>query len=117
MIARHPTQPFVSSTKLTVEVAHDIQTLEKHVEAWQDLASNSIEPNVFYEPWMLIPAIRAFGSDANLVFVFVYSNSKRGQPSTLCGFFPLQRKRSFRGLPIPLLCLWKQASRLRENRG
>ncbi len=109
MIARHPTNACEKSSKsndMTVEVVHDINDLETYVAAWQELASNSIEPNVFYEPWFLMPAIRAFGADADLTFVLVF-NAKRGQPPTLCGFFPLERKRGSRGLPVPILCLWK----------
>lgn len=110
MILRNPTRqckPFSCSTKMTVEVVDDLESLERHVAAWQDLASNAIEPNVFYEPWMLIPAIRAFGSEADLMFVFIYSNAKEHLPPRLCGFFPLERKRKFRGFPMPFLRLWR----------
>ena len=92
---------------MTVEVAYDIPSLEKHVDEWQELASQSVEPNVFYEPWMLIPAVRAFGQDADLMFVFIYSKAARGRPAILAGFFPIERSRGFRGLPIPLLSLWR----------
>src|SRR5215813_2848126 len=44
--------------KMSVVVINDLNALEKYVPAWEDLAATAIEPNVFYEPWMVIPAIR-----------------------------------------------------------
>src|SRR5438105_4944855 len=32
--------------------------LEAIAPAWQDLAGRALEPNPFYEPWFLIPALR-----------------------------------------------------------
>ena len=34
----------------------DFDKLEEYVRPWQELALDAIEPNPFYEPWMLIPA-------------------------------------------------------------
>src|SRR6185369_12429325 len=47
--------------KMSVVIADDLTALEKHVAAWEELAVAAIEPNVFYEPWMLMPALRAYG--------------------------------------------------------
>ncbi len=94
---------------MTVEVAQDIASLEHHLSAWEDLAIDAVERNVFYEPWMVMPALRAFGFDSNLKFVLIYSSpgGQGRQGARLCGLFPLQRRRLFRGLPIPNLTLWK----------
>jgi hypothetical protein len=51
-------------TRMSVVVIDDLTALEKYVPAWEDLATAAIEPNVFYEPWMALPAIRAFGADS-----------------------------------------------------
>ncbi len=80
--------------------------LAKHVPAWEALAAVAAEPNVFYEPWMLLPAVRAFGRGRTLVFVFVYRDDPAGGPPTLCGFFPFERRRHYRGLPATVMTLW-----------
>ena len=42
---------------LSVTVVEDLTDLEPYVSAWEGLAATALEPNVFYEPWMLMPAI------------------------------------------------------------
>jgi hypothetical protein len=94
---------------MTVHVFEDPAALAEHVTAWDDLAAGALEPNVFYESWMLRPALRAFGSDRRSVFVLVYyvhPEHTRSAP-LLCGFFPLERRPRYRGLPAPSLTLWK----------
>ncbi len=61
------------------------------IAAWEDLAKDSIEPNVFYEPWMLLPAVKSLGPFPGQRFVFLFAPSIQ-DPKTevLCGFFPLQ---------------------------
>jgi len=49
--------------------------MESHLPAIEELAQAAAEPNVFYEPWMLLPAIDYFGRDADLLFVLVYSGA------------------------------------------
>jgi hypothetical protein len=85
----------------------------------EELAGAAAEPNVFYEPWMLLPAITSFGHAAKLLFVLVYSESsgrlsdaKSGdnairEGQELIGFFPLERSTGYRGLPISVLRLWR----------
>ena len=57
MIVKRPTiaPRKLRVSDLTVEIVQDITALEQHVAAWQDLAVGAAEPNVFYEPWMLLP--------------------------------------------------------------
>lgn len=104
-----------SSSRLhfSVEVVEDPAALADFVPAWEALARSAVEPNVFYEPWMLLPAIRAFGAGHDLRFVFVQARdaaSPSAKP-TLCGFFPLERQSRYRGLatalPFATLGLWK----------
>src|SRR5262245_14782005 len=57
--------------RMSVVVINDLTALEKYVPAWEDLAANAIEPNAFYEPWMLMPAIRAFGAGRRLQFALL----------------------------------------------
>ncbi len=91
---------------LTVRVIDDPAALAAHVAAWQDLADNAIEPNPFYEPWMLLPALEYFGQGQSLQFVLVYSD-RRGGPPLLCGLFPLERPSRYHGLPVRHARLWR----------
>jgi CelD/BcsL family acetyltransferase involved in cellulose biosynthesis len=68
---------------------------------WEALAANALEPNPAYEPWMLLPALEAFGEAADLAIVAV-----RGEEG-LAGLFPLQRERRYRGLPLRALTSWR----------
>jgi CelD/BcsL family acetyltransferase involved in cellulose biosynthesis len=90
---------------LRIVLAGNTAQLREHVPAWESLARASVEPNVFYEPWMLLPAIEAFGCGRALLFVLVYADIF-GKPPLLCGVFPLERRLGYRGLPVAYLRLW-----------
>lgn len=101
--AKCPAQP-----QMKIVVVNDNEGLAEHLAAWDDLARNALEPNPFYESWMLIAAWRRLGKDLPLSFTFVYQLDPE-KPETkpkLCGFFPLH-KGSFQKLPVPVLSLWK----------
>ena len=88
---------------------------------WDDLCRNALEANVFYESWMLLPAIEAFGEGLDLRFVLIYAESgaetkggaetngrvETNGPPVLCGLFPLERKTRYKGLPLKSFCLWR----------
>ena len=100
--------------KMSVVIVDDLTALEKHIPAWEELAAAAIEPNVFYEPWMLMPALRAYGVDRRLLFALVQAPdpSRPLGPPLLCGFFPLELKDHYDGiskkLPLKTLCLWRK---------
>src|ERR1043165_9524179 len=81
-------------------------TLASHLAAWNDLAAAALEPNVFHETWMMLPAIDVFGRDANLRYVLAYADHGRARP-LLCGLFPLERVARYSGLPFSHLRLWQ----------
>src|SRR5215510_3519780 len=100
--------------KMSVVVVNDLADLGKYVAAWEDLAAAAIEPNVFYEPWMLLPALRAYGVDRRSLFALVLAPDPArplGQP-LLCGFFPLELRDHYGGisskLPLKTLSLWRK---------
>ncbi|HYV68332.1 MAG TPA: GNAT family N-acetyltransferase [Myxococcales bacterium] len=86
---------------LETEVITDWPRLASLEEEWLELAAASCEANPFYEPWMLLPALRAYASGARLE-VLVVSALRRGRRE-LCGLFPLSFRRG-RGE------LWKHRS-------
>lgn len=77
-------------------------------DAWNNLAANTIEPNVFFEPWMLLPAARAYADETNLRFLLVYSRARSvaNSPVILIGLLPLERVSRWLGLPVASYRLW-----------
>jgi hypothetical protein len=91
-----------------VTVLDDWTQLNQYVEEWDDLAAAALEPNPFYESWMLLPALESFGKDAHTKFALVFAPNpaRKLGPPILCGFFPLVVKPRYRGLPIRHYGLW-----------
>ncbi len=100
----HRAEPRLSVAVLSVCLFDDPADLLPYTAAWEKLAAQALEPNVFYEPWMLLPALEAYGAGEELLFALVFE----GEPqSRLVGFFPLQRRRLHRRLPVSILGLWR----------
>ena len=91
--------------KPTIQVIRDRLALEALVPAWDELAANACEINPFYESWILLPALRAQG-DAALRCVLVWQGER------LIGLFPFERKRQFKGLPVPVFTSWRHSAYL-----
>lgn len=70
----------------------------QHLDA---LARTAIEPNVFLESWMLMPALAHLEVPA-LILVTVWSLS-----GMLTGMFPLELRTRYRGLPMRSLRSWE----------
>lgn len=85
---------------LSVMVVENLVALEPYVSAWEDLIDAAIEPNVFYEPWMLMPAVRAFCKGRRALFALVLApNPARPLgPPILAGLFPLELQSQYQGL-------------------
>lgn len=65
-----------------------------------NLARAATEPNPFFEPWFLLPAIRQFDIGRRVELAAYY---RRGE---LCGLLPLIRTSSYYGYPVPHLAIW-----------
>jgi CelD/BcsL family acetyltransferase involved in cellulose biosynthesis len=79
--------------------------LQNLVQDWQDLADTAIEPNFFFEPWNLLPALDAFAGDGEQIFAFVFHRDT-ARRHKLIGFVPFETKASIRGLPARTLSAW-----------
>lgn len=90
-------------------MVRDVLALSDFIPAWEDLAEAAIEPNVFYEHWMLLPALEEFGSDRDIfvVLVVIHDPHDTHAPPKLGGVFPLERIRNFRNLKVSALSLWR----------
>jgi CelD/BcsL family acetyltransferase involved in cellulose biosynthesis len=94
---------------MKVVVVRDWAELAHYADAWDALAEAALEPNAFYESWLLRPALETYGRGHDLRVVLVLADLPAGSPHTplLCGVFPLERRRSYKGLPVSVLALWK----------
>ena len=90
-------------------VLRDPQALSAFVPAWEELAAAAIEPNVFYEHWMLLPALEAFGSgkDIAIVLVLIHDPYKPDAPAKLGGLFPLEPIRPLKKFKVSAVSLWQ----------
>lgn len=98
-----------AEARLSVVMIDRLDELAGWQSAWEDLAHAAIERNVFYEPWMLMPALRLLGQGSRVEIVLVTAPDPlrpNGGP-ILCGLFPLERKRRYRSFPVTTLRLWK----------
>ncbi len=78
-----------------------IDQLASHKAAVADLAANVTEPNVFFEPWMLEPALKWLAKGRLSVALFEEDDGR------LSGLFPIDERRHFRGLPVPFARTWQ----------
>ena len=85
---------------MRVSVARNLAELESIVPAWDALARDALEPNPFYESWMLLPALRAFGAGQDVRVVLVWRGER------LIGLFPFQHEARYKGMPVSALRSW-----------
>ena len=88
-------------------VVHDIDELESIADRWQRLMETAIHPNLFFDPDLLIPALRHLNDRDAAVLVIEAPRRMHpeGEP-VLCGLMPLIRKRIY-GLPLSGREIWK----------
>lgn len=89
---------------IPVETARTASELRAFVPEWQSLARAAVEPNPFYEPFMLQAAFSELGAGLDLAVAFV-----RGDDGELVGAFPLRRRRATLAVPGPHDELWRYA--------
>ncbi len=85
--------------RAAVEV-FDSGSLGRIVPQWESLAAHALEPNPFYEHWVLRPALEAYAhGEVACVAVFLHDR--------LAGLFPFERLKRYRGLPLKALRSWR----------
>jgi CelD/BcsL family acetyltransferase involved in cellulose biosynthesis len=92
--------------RTSVTVARGLTELECVVPAWEALARAALEPNPFYEHWMLRPAIEAFAGTQDLSVALVWTGER------LDGLFPFARAPRYKGLPASALVSWQHSHTL-----
>lgn len=91
-----------------IDIVDSVQELFTRRDDLKPLAASALEPNVFHEPFLLFPALKAFAGDMKLRFVLVYGTpgGNPKPPMTLRVFLPLVRVKRHRGLPVSALRSW-----------
>jgi CelD/BcsL family acetyltransferase involved in cellulose biosynthesis len=97
--------PGILPGQMSVVVIDDFAILEDYVQAWDDLAADALEPNPFYESWMMMPGLRAMAAGNYLCVVLVLTEIN-GNP-VLCGVFPLEKKQRYKKLPLSAFSMWQ----------
>lgn len=77
----------------TVERLTRIDSLHAIVPQWEALAAQALEPNVFYEPWLMLPALEHFHRKTPLEIYTIYVEAP-GRPRRLVGLVPFARETS-----------------------
>ena len=95
-----------TGTGTIVEVCGDVAALGALLPEWEALAAQAAEPNPFYEPWMLLPALEAYGAGEDFRCVAVW------QDGALAALFPMQLERRWRHTPLRALRSWKHHNML-----
>ena len=95
-----------AGTGTIVEVLREAASLRALVPDWEALAAEAAEPNPFYEHWMLLPALEAYGAGEDFRCIAVWENG------TLGALFPMRLERRYRGLPLRALRSWRHRNML-----
>ena len=92
-----------------LKVARTSEEASSFVPDWEELVTNAVEPNVFYEPWTLLPAMDLLRKhDVQLLFIYGLSGEESGDRK-LIGMFPVEYRKGYRGIPLPYVNLWRHA--------
>lgn len=93
-----------SGPDFRVRVLTELSELEALVPEWDALASQALEPNPFYESWMLLPALQLLvPRGAWQVLVVERASASTPKGARLVGLFPLSLPRG--NVPRPLRTL------------
>lgn len=69
-----------------ITVVRDLETLQRHRAAWQELAARALESNVFYEPGALLPALDRLSTSRAWRVLLIHGRER------LIGLVPLRER-------------------------
>lgn len=102
-LARSTPQASAGHSELRQLSADDIAA-PAFVTAWERLVAKAAEPNPFFEPWFLLPALRQWGGTRRVVTKAWFVDGK------LAGLFPIIRKADYYGHFTPHAAGWLHAN-------
>jgi CelD/BcsL family acetyltransferase involved in cellulose biosynthesis len=92
---------------LALSVIHTAAEAQALASEWDDLAAHASEENVFYERWMLCPALEHFPEEG-VKLVFVWGQQPNGQSGPiLIGLFPIIYRQGYHRLQIHYAAMWQ----------
>lgn len=77
------------------------EALTALVPAWEELAAAALEPNPFFEHWMLMPALECFGAQGEVELLAVLNGER------LDALLPIERRSRYKGFPIGAAASWR----------
>ncbi len=89
---------------LTIKAIRDPERLANRRDDWQALADQANEPNPFFEPWNVLPALSLpenASAEAAPIHVFAYEGSR------MVGYVPFRLMTGYARLPVPYLSTWQ----------
>ncbi|MDV7212389.1 GNAT family N-acetyltransferase [Azotobacter beijerinckii] len=81
------TAPFYGGYRIVL--ARSPEAIGPCLEGWEALAREAAEPNVFYSPWALLPALEHLVGDKRFTLLFLVRQGGAEEGPVLDGFFPL----------------------------
>ncbi len=76
----------------------------RFIKRWQHLAGEASEPNPFFEPWCLIPALKHLHAESRLALYTLVDGG------ILRGLMPVAKSPRYYGYPIPHIATWLHAN-------
>jgi len=89
-----------------LQIINSTEELSTYLSEWKALVREAAEPNVFFEPGFLLPALKYFGTD-NVFCVLIWAETDKKR--TLIGLFPLMQDFGYKYLPLRYIALWKHS--------
>ncbi len=90
-------------SEFSVQLECDPARLSAIVPEWETLARRASEPNVFYEHWMLRPALEHLREPGTRITIALV----RDPAGRLVGLFPLETRSRYKKLPLGQVRLWQ----------
>lgn len=74
------------------------------IAAWERLVARASEPNPFFEPWFLLPALAQWGNSDGVAVKAWFHDGR------LAGLMPIRRSNAYYGHPVPHAAGWLHAN-------
>jgi CelD/BcsL family acetyltransferase involved in cellulose biosynthesis len=92
---------------LSIVAIDDPADLEPFIAEWEALASDAAVPNPFYEPWMLLPAMRLLKQGQLRIVLVLGEVTSPVRRRVVCGVIPLECHGRSTATPVARYSMWK----------
>ncbi len=89
-----------TASRLRVAAWQDVANDPALMAKWAHLAREAVEPNPFYAPWALLPALRAYDTAGRCVLLLIEHGNR------LTGLMPVSTPLAYYGYPVPHYRNW-----------